>query len=109
MLYGTRGKSTLALNGDDGAAMGAFADLLVLVVRLDLEAKLAAIHLEQLGAHCHLLAFRRGPEMLDVHLEAHGGVSFGEMCLDGLDAGAFHQPDHRWCGQDAVAAHVRDD
>src|SRR4030095_5010596 len=55
------------------------------------------------------LAFRRGPEMLDVHLEAHGGVPVGEMRLDGLDAGTLHQTDHRWRGQDAVAAHVRDD
>src|ERR1041384_4887678 len=84
--YGTRGQSTLALNGDDGAAVSAFANLLVLVVRLDLEAKLAAIDLEQLGAHRHLLAFRRGPEVFYVHLEAHGGVPFGEMRLYGLDA-----------------------
>src|SRR5437763_1441847 len=58
--------------------MSAFADLLVLVVRLDLEAEFAAIHLEQFGAYRHLLAFRRGAEMLDVDLEAHGGVPVGE-------------------------------
>src|SRR5215211_829825 len=109
MLYGTRGQSILALNGDDGPAVSAFANLLVLVVRLDLEAKLATVHLEQFGAHRHLLAFRRGAEVFYVHLEAHGGVPFGEMRLHGLDAGTLHQADHRWRGQDAVAAHVRDD
>jgi hypothetical protein len=38
-------KSILALDGYDGSAMGAVADLLVLVVRLDLEAELAAVDL----------------------------------------------------------------
>src|SRR5260370_20090360 len=88
--------------------MSALADLLGLVGRLDLEAEFATIHLEQLGAYRHLLAFRRGAEMLDVHLEAYGGVPFGEMRLDGLDAGTLHQADHRWSGQYAVAPHVPD-
>src|SRR5690606_16792426 len=63
-------RSGLALDGDDRPAMGAFADLLVLVVRLDLEAQLAAVDLEQLGPHRHLLALGRGAEVLDVDLEA---------------------------------------
>src|SRR5436853_2431518 len=88
--------------------MSAFADLLVLVVRLDLEAEFAAIHLEQFGAYRHLLAFRRGAEVLDVDLEAHGGVPFGKMRLHRLDAGALHQADHRGRGQHAVATHVAD-
>src|SRR5262245_46866146 len=50
-------QSPFTLNGDDGAAMRAFADLLVLVVRFDLEAQFAAVDLEQFGAHRHLLAF----------------------------------------------------
>src|SRR5258708_5538957 len=100
--------SVLALNGYDGAAMRAFADLLVLVVRLDLEAEFATVDLEQFGAYRHLLAFRRGAEVLDVHLEADGGVPFGEMRLYGLDAGALHQTDHIGSGQYAVAPHVPD-
>src|SRR5258708_9772590 len=88
--------------------MSAFANLLVLVVRLDLEAEFATIHLEQFSAYRHLLAFRRGAEVLDVHLEAYGGVPFGEMRLYGRDAGTLHQTDHRWRGQDAVAPHVPD-
>src|SRR5215472_17737304 len=67
-------RSAFALNADDGAPMGAIANLLVLVVCLDLESQLAPIHLEQLGAHRHLLALRGGSEMLDMHLEADGGV-----------------------------------
>src|SRR5580700_3433537 len=88
--------------------MSAFANLLVLVVRLDLEAEFATIHLEQLGAYRDLLAFGRGAEMLDVHLEAYGGVPLGEMRLDGLDAGTLHQTDHRGSGQYAIASHVPD-
>src|SRR5690349_8170166 len=45
-----RGGSAHALNWYDGAAMGAFADLLVLVVGLDLEPELAAVDLQKLGA-----------------------------------------------------------
>src|SRR5204862_4566698 len=56
----------------------------------------------------HLLAFRRGAEVLDVYLEPHCGVAFGEMRLDGLDTGALHQTDHRWSGQYAIAPHVPD-
>ncbi len=62
----------------------------------------------QLGTHRHLLAFRGGSEMLDVHLEADGGVPFRQMGLHGLDAGALHQADHRWRGQHAIASHVLD-
>src|SRR5258708_21546267 len=94
--------SVLALNGYDGAAMRAFADLLVLVVRLDLESQFATIDLEQFGAYRHLLAFRRGAEVLDVHLEAYGGGPFGAMRLHGLDAGPLHQADPRWSGQHAI-------
>jgi hypothetical protein len=35
--------------------MGAIANLLILVVCLDLKSQLAPIHLEQFGAHRHLL------------------------------------------------------
>src|SRR6516165_1160941 len=101
-------RSALTLNGNDGAPMGAFANLLVLVLGLNLEPKLAPIHLEQLGAHRHFLAFWGGSEMLDVHLEADGGVPLGQICLYGLDAGTLHQPDHRWRGQYAIASHVLD-
>src|ERR1700747_2261660 len=93
---------------NDCAPMGAIANLLILVVCLDLKSQLAPIHLEQLGAHRHLLAFWGGSEMLDVHLEADGGVPFGQICLYGLDAGTLHQPDHRWRGQHAIASHVLD-
>src|SRR5262245_57397933 len=88
--------------------MGAIANLLILVVRLDLESELVPINLEQLGTHRHLLAFWSSAKMLDVDLEADGGVPFGQICLYGLDAGALHQPDHRWRGQHAIASHVLD-
>ena len=55
-----RSRSAPALNGNDCASMGAIANLLILVVRLDLESELAPINLEQLGAHRHLLAFWGG-------------------------------------------------
>src|SRR6516165_2352081 len=61
--------SALAPDRHDGAAMGALANLLVLVVCLDLEAELATVDLQQLGAHRDLLALRRGAEVLDVDLK----------------------------------------
>src|SRR5437016_2807744 len=96
--FGSKGRLVPALNGNDCTPVGAIANLLLLVVRLDLESKLTPINLEQLGAHRDLLAFWGRSEMLDVHLEADGGVPFGQICLHGLDAGTLHQPDHRWRG-----------
>ena len=75
--------------------MGATANLLVLVVSLDLESQLARIHLDQFGAHrtC-LLGWLRNA---CVHLEAAGSVRPpGKLSLD---AGTLHQDDHRWRGQ----------
>jgi hypothetical protein len=59
--------------------MGAIANLLVFVVSFDLESQLARIHLDQLGVHRHLLAFWGGSEMLDMNLEADGGVPFWQI------------------------------
>src|SRR5882762_7407118 len=77
------GRSILLLHLNDSSAMGALADLLVLVVRLDLEAKLAAVNLQELGSNRDLLALGRGAEVLDVDLEADCRVPFGEMGLHG--------------------------
>src|SRR5215475_13648578 len=101
--------SALAPNWYDGAAMGPFANLLGLIVCLDLEAKLATIDLEELGANRNLLAFRCRAEVLDVDLEADGGVPLGQMRLYSLDARALHQPDHRRGGQHTLPSHVLDD
>ena len=90
--------SAMALNCDDRPAVGTIPNLLVLIVGFNLEAELATIDFEQFGPYRDLLAFRRGAEVLDVHLEAYGGVPFGEMRLHGLDAGPLHQTDHRWRG-----------
>src|SRR6478609_8887845 len=48
--YKSPDRSALGRNGNDRAPMGAVADLLVLVMGLDLESQLAPIDLEQLGA-----------------------------------------------------------
>jgi hypothetical protein len=58
--------------------MGAIANLLIFVVCLDLKSQLAPIQLEQFGAHRHLLAFRGGSEMLDVHLDSSRGTRTGD-------------------------------
>ena len=42
--------------------MGAVADLLVLVMRLDLEAKLAAVNFQELGSDRDFLALGRGAD-----------------------------------------------
>src|SRR5215470_14941638 len=101
--------SALSPDRYDGAAMRALANLLVLVVCLDLEAELATVDLQQLGAHRELLALRRGAEVLDVDLKADGSVPFGQMCLHGLDARALHQADHGRGGEHALPSHVLDD
>src|SRR5262245_38188689 len=88
--------------------MGPLADLLVLIVRLALEAKLAAVDLQELRPNGDLLALGRGAEVLDVDFEADRRVPLWEMCLHRLDSSAFHQADHRWCRQHAFTAHVLD-
>src|SRR5687768_13890840 len=50
------------LHLDDRPAVGAVANFLVLIVRLDLEAQLAAVDLQQLGPDPDLLALGRGAE-----------------------------------------------
>src|SRR5262245_19466675 len=100
--------SARALNWYDGAAMGTFANLLILVVGLDLEPELAAVDLEKLGADRDLLALRRGAEVLDVDFEADGGVPVGEMSLHRLDASALHQSYPGGGGEHALSSHVLD-
>src|SRR5262245_39636373 len=101
-------RSILLLHLNDRPAMGTLADLLVLVVCLDLEAKLATVDLQQLGSHLDLLALGRGGEVLDVDLETDRRLPRGQMRLHGLDARAFHEPNHRWCRQHTFATHVLD-
>src|SRR5262249_4493016 len=102
------GPSVLALQWDDGAAMGAIAHLLVFVARFYPEAELATIDLEQLGAYRHLPALGGGAEVLNVDFEPDGRMPFGQMLLHGLNGGAFHQADHGGCRQHTFAPHVRD-
>src|SRR5262249_3055037 len=101
--------SARALNWYDGAAMGTLANLLILVVGLDLEPELAAFDLEKLGADRDLLAFRRGAEVLDVDLKADGSVPFGQLRLYRFDACALHQSYHGGGGEHALSSHVLDD
>src|SRR5262245_61532746 len=101
--------SARALNWYDGAAMGTFANLLILVVGLDLEPEFAAVDLEKLGADRDLLALRRGAEVLDVDLKTDGGVPVGQVCLHRFDPCALHQSYHRGGGGHALSAHVLDD
>src|SRR5262245_22711345 len=89
--------------------MRTLANLLILVVGLDLEPELAAFDLEKLGADRDLLAFRRGAEVLDVDLKADGGVPFGQMRLYRFDACALHQSYHGGGGEHALSSHVLDD
>src|SRR4030095_5219502 len=107
-LAGPEG-SAMALNCYDRPAMGTIPNLLVLIVGFNLEAQLATIDFEQLGPYRHLLALRRGTEVLDVDLKADGGVPVGQMGLHRLDARALHQADHGWGGQHSFAPHVLDD
>jgi hypothetical protein len=72
--------------------MGALADLLVLVARFDLEAKLAAVDLQELGSDDDRLALGRGAEVLDVDFEADRRMSLWEMGLSGLDSRAGAAP-----------------
>src|SRR5437879_4792797 len=90
-------RSILLLHLNDRPAMGALADLLVLIVRFHPEAKLAAVDLQEFGSDRDLLTLGRGAEVLDVDLEADSRVPLGEVALHGLDTRAFHQADHRWC------------
>jgi len=88
-------RSILLLHLDDRPAVGAVADLLVLIVRLDLEAQLAAVDLQQLGSDRNRLALGRGAEVLDVDLEPDRRVPLGEVVLHGLDCPAARNMDPR--------------
>src|SRR6185369_10607180 len=81
--------SILLLHLNDRSAVSALADLLVLVVRLDLEAKLATVDLQEFSLGRDLLAFGGRAEVLDVDLEADRRMTLGEMRLDRLDGRAF--------------------
>jgi len=89
--------------------VGAGPDLLLVVLGLDLEGELVAVDASELGAHLDGLALGRRREVLDVDLEAHGRVPWRQVSLNGLDAGALHQPDHGGGGENAVAAYVLHD
>ncbi len=89
--------------------MRPLADLLHLVVNLDLEAEATAIDLGQLDGDGHPHALGRGGEVLEVDDGADGRLPRPQVRLDALDGGLLDQPDHLRGREDAngVAAQVR--
>ena len=67
------------------------------IFNLDMELILAAIDIEQFGSRKHFRAGKASFEMIDSHMGAYGGVTFGECSRfvgwDGgnqLSGGMFH-------------------
>ena len=71
-----------------------------------LNPKLAVVNFEQLGSDGDRLALWGGGKVLDIHFKPNCGVALAQNGLYRLNAGAFHQADHRWGRKHAIATSV---
>src|SRR5262245_4080740 len=91
-------------DADDHALMGAAADRLALVARLDPEADGASLNVCHFRCGHHAQADRGRGEMLDVEMDAEALMAGRQQMLDCVERGGLDHIDHDGCRQHGNAA-----